>query len=190
MQTVCTLSQALDGLTNHFLLDCDSDGGALYQKLKHAQVLALERTANQLEDSSDQNEETSSHLKTLEENCKSRLSKLHANPAPLNQTDWTKEIDKTKHTLIVYLDLLKPNNNTGKQQNQTKIPTTSIQELLSSSYSPVTDERIKLWLSYPGVLMAVKRAQEIDDLASKLQPPTLDPNILATLLQTCAIAFT
>ena len=38
--------------------------------------------------------------------------------------------------------------------------------------------------------MAVKRAQEIDDLASKLQPPTLDPNILATLLQTCAIAFT
>ena len=32
--------------------------------------------------------------------------------------------------------------------------------------------------------MAVRRAREIDDLASKLQLPTLDPNILATLLQT------
>ena len=38
--------------------------------------------------------------------------------------------------------------------------------------------------------MAVKRAQEIDDLVSKLQPPALDPTILTTLLQTCAIAFT
>ena len=38
--------------------------------------------------------------------------------------------------------------------------------------------------------MAVRRAWEIDDLASNLQAPTLNPNTLTTLLQTCTKAFT
>jgi hypothetical protein len=38
--------------------------------------------------------------------------------------------------------------------------------------------------------MAVNRAQRIDDLVAQLQPPATDPTTLASLIQTCAIAFT
>ena len=65
----------------------------------------------------------------------------------------------------------------------------SIKELLSSSYSPVTDKRIKLWLSYPGISTAVKRAQEIDNLTSSMQDSPVSPSLLAELLNTSSKAF-
>ena len=37
--------------------------------------------------------------------------------------------------------------------------------------------------------MAVNRAQRIDDLVARLKPPASDPTIMASLIQTCAIAF-
>ena len=110
------LSEAADRLqfnpnsdtAKHFLLDRDSDDGALYQKLRHAQVQSLERAAYQLQDSGKENNEATSQMNSLEENRRSRLSRLHANPIPLTQADWKKEIDRTEHTLVIYLDLIKP----------------------------------------------------------------------------------
>ena len=127
------LPSSTPSLTNQFLLDRDRDGGALYQKLRHAQILNLERTADHMKKSRDHNEEANNHLKILSENREARISKLNTNPAPFSQTDWAEEIDKTTNTLVIYLDLFKPDKDVGKQVYPTKIPHSSIQGLLSSS---------------------------------------------------------
>ena len=112
-----------------------------------------------MKNSRDHNEEALRHLKALNEHREARISKLSTRSLPFNQTNWTEEINKTANTLIVYIDLFKPNQEKSEQVHHIQPSQSSIKELLSSSYSPATDKRIKLWLSYPGVSTAVTRAQ-------------------------------
>lgn len=97
-KTTPKLSEAADRLQfspdldkeNHFMLDRDSNDGALYQKLRHSQIQSLEKSVYQLQTPGKENEAATSQMNTLEENRRSRLDKLQADPTHLTQAEWKK----------------------------------------------------------------------------------------------------
>ena len=79
--------------------------------------------------------------------------------------DWSKEVNRSITNLIAFIDLFKYKQKTHKQKQSNNLSKSTVQELFSSSFSPANDDRIKTWLSYPGVSTAVRRSREIDMIA-------------------------
>jgi hypothetical protein len=169
------------------VLGRDDKDGALHQKFKHSQLLQLEQKAEQARSLYRQDQQALQQWKVLADQRENRLNKLATEELDFAQDTWSKEVDRSITNLIAFLDLFKHKQKDHKQKQVIRPSKSAIQELLSSSYSPTNDGRIKTWLSYPGVSTAVKRAREIDSLTADILKPI--PESLQELLDLSSKAF-
>ena len=94
--------------------------------------------------------------------------------------DWSKEVNRSITNLTAFIDLFKYKQKTHKEKQSNNLSKSTVQELFSSSFSPANDDRIKTWLSYPGISTAVRRSREIDSLATDIskQPAQVLTDVL------------
>ena len=128
------------GQTNQFVLGRNDKGGALYQKFKHSQIQILEQAAEQVRASKPQDKQALDHWKTITNHRKIRLSKLATGGPPLNQDGWSEEVERSITSLIAYLGLFKTKQEQCEQTQNIRPSESAVKELLSSSYSPASDD--------------------------------------------------
>ena len=172
---------------NQFVLGRDDKDGALHQKFKHSQLLQLEQQAEQARSLYHQDQQALQQWKVLANQREDRLNQMATGEPDYAQDNWSKEVDRSITNLIAFLDLFRYKQKTHKQKQVIKLSKSAIQELLSSSFSPANDDRIKAWLSYPGVSTAVRRSREIDSLATDISK--LKPESIQELLDLSSKAF-
>ena len=64
------------------------------------------------------------------------------------QSTWADKVEKSITDLIAFNDLFKHTKETVEKKISTRLSKSNIQELLSCSFSPASDDRIKTWLTH------------------------------------------
>ena len=155
--------------TNQFVLNRDEEKGALYQKFKHSQIHHLEQEAERIIKQQQQNQPLIEKWKALANERNNRLNVMAAGKTDYAHNGWANKVEESISKLIEFNSLFKTKKETKEKKTSAELSQSSIQELLSCSFSPASDDRIKLWLSYPGVLQAVKRSKEINNMVANIK---------------------
>ena len=154
--------------TNQFVLGRDDSNGALHQKFKHSQLLHLEQQAEQARILYHQDQKAIQQWEVLTKQGEERLNQMQTGEPNYELDGWSKEVDRSITNLMAFINLFKYKQKSHKQTQCNNLSKSTIQELFSSSFSPANDERIKTWISYPGMSTAVRRSREIDSLVTDI----------------------
>ena len=179
-------SASVEG-TNQFVLGRNEEKGALYQKFKHSQIHHLEQKAERIIKQQQQSKPALEKWKELANDRTNRLSAIAAGTTDQAHTDWANKVEESISKLIDFNRRFKTKEDNKEKRTTAGLSQSSIQELLSCSFSPADDNRIKLWLSYPGMVQAVKRSREINSMVENITQ--LSPGSIQTLMDLLTLTF-